>query len=395
MRCLLVLMTALIASPAWALTLSGDVRWEGKLQFSETVHVEKGATLIVAPGSEIVFTRGGLEVAGTLVARDCRFRGQGWDGLKLKQVDAATQLVDVTIRGARTGIFIGGGEPHIERVKLHHNGVGMELKQKSRAIILSSRFENNKKVGLFIKDDSTPHIEGNRFVANGRFGAYIHRSVPALFKDNRFEGNATGLAVSHFGSTPLVADCTFANNELGVLVDRAALPELTGNRFEGNRTALKLHRRSDARVSGNLFTNNELGVLVSYSSYPTVRGNDFSANAMAVKLEYQSARWETQRGAAARAVEVARQGAFGGQNSQSVDEEQRRARNLDGKVDARGNWWGVAGTHELQAVEGACNPSFIDDGRDRPQFEESGESYPLDRVDFSDWKTDAQFKGKP
>ncbi|PLY05725.1 MAG: hypothetical protein C0624_04705 [Desulfuromonas sp.] len=393
MRALLMVTLCLLATPVWGVTLQGEVRWKGELHFKETVRVEKGATLRVEPGSSIVFSRGGLEIAGRLVADDCRFRGQGWDGLKLKQADATTRLVNVTIRGARTGIFIGGGEPQLEGVTLKDNGIGIELKQKSRASIRNSRFENNNKVGLFIKDDSTPQIENCLFVANGRYGVYIHHSSPTTFTHNHFERNATGLAVSHYGATPVIEACTFDDNELGVLVDRAALPELIANRFENNRTGLKLYRRSDARVSGNRFAQNDLGLLVSFSSYPQISGNDFDANGIALRLEYQSAEWEKQRGAAARAQEVSRQGAFGGQKSSQVNEEQRRARDLDGLVNARGNWWGVAGTHELQTVEGACNPSFIDDGRDRPQFEEEGVSYPLDRVDFADWHEQSQYKG--
>jgi len=393
MRMLLVVALCLLATPVWALTLQGEVRWEGELRFDETVRVEKGATLRVAPGTSIVFTRGGLEVAGRLIASDCSFRGQGWDGLQLKQTDAETRLVNVTVRGARTGIFIGGGEPQLDGVTLHNNGVGAELKQKSRAAIKGCRFENNKKVGLFIKDDSTPQIENCRFMNNGRYGVYIHHSSPTTFTGSHFEKNETGLAVSHYGATPLIEACTFIDNELGLLVDRAALPELRGNRFENNRTGLKLHRRSDARVSGNRFDRNDLALLVSFSSYPQIQGNDFDGNGMALRLEYQSAQWEKERGAAAREQEVSRQGAFGGQKSSQVNEEQRRARDLDGLVNARGNWWGVAGTHELQTVEGACNPSFIDDGRDRPQFEEEGVSYPLDRVDFAAWREQPQYKG--
>jgi len=384
----------LLPGLAGAVTLSGEVHWQGELRFNESVRVEAGATLNVAPGSEVVFTAGALEVAGTLVARDCSFSGESWNGVMLKQNSAATRLENVTVRGADTGIFIGGGSPQLLGVTLSDNAIGVEIKQKSRARLDDCVFENNRKVGLFIKDDSHPQVSGCRFVGNGRFGAYIHRSSPTAFRGNRFENNDTGLAISHYGSNPRVEHCSFSGNQLGVLVDRAALPELNGNLFEENQTGLKLHRRSDAQVLGNLFRRNQLALLVSFSSYPQITGNDFESNTSALRLEYQSAEWEQQRGAETRAGEVARQGAFVGQQSQQVDEQQRSARDLDGTVAARGNWWGVAATRELQTVEGACNPSFIDDGRDRPQFEEQGVIYPLDRVDFMPWTKQPQYKGK-
>ena len=54
MRMLLVVALCLLATPVWALTLQGEVRWEGDLRFEESVRGEKGATLRVAPGSAIV-----------------------------------------------------------------------------------------------------------------------------------------------------------------------------------------------------------------------------------------------------------------------------------------------------------------------------------------------------
>jgi nitrous oxidase accessory protein NosD len=375
----------LMASPVVAKSLTGEVSWQGKVEFSESVRVEPGATLTVEPGARIVFTNGGLEVAGTLVAQDCRFEGDDWKGISLKSNSAATQLQNVTISGAKTGIFIGGGSPVLEKVTVRGNDIGIELKQKSRATLKDCRFEGNRKVGLFIKDDSTPTVTGGTFVDSGRYGAYLHRSKPASFSGHVFERNKVGLAVSHVGSNPLITDSVFRDNPLGVLVDRAALPELRGNRWEKNEVGLKVHRRSDPLVSGNQFEGNELAVLVSFSSYPRIERNAFESNGMALKLEFQSATWEKQRGEKARAAEVARQGAFGGQDSTQVDTSRRRVSELTDRVDARNNWWGVAGTHELQKVEGACNPSFIDDGRDRPQFEEEGEMYPLDKVDFAPW----------
>ena len=149
----LALLLLAVASPALAVSLTGAVRWEGDLRFDATVRVEPGATLTVAPGTRVVFAAGGLEVAGTLVARDCRFEGEGWDGLSLKGTGDATRLSGVTVRGAKSGIFVGGGTPRLEKLVLEENEVGMEIKQKSRAQVTGCRFVANRKVGLFVKDD--------------------------------------------------------------------------------------------------------------------------------------------------------------------------------------------------------------------------------------------------
>ncbi len=68
-------------------------------------------------------------------------------------------------------------------------------------------------------------------------------------------------------------------------------------------------------------------------------------------------------------------------------------RRLDGTVAARGNWWGEAGTAELEKIGRKGNPAFIDDGRDRPTFIEEGDEYPLDQVDFGDWLQKPVFGG--
>jgi len=387
MRILLTFLLLLAgATTAEARSITGTEHWRGEMRLAESVRVEPGGHLVVEPGSRVVFEHGGLEVAGTLEARDASFAGERWSGLALKGNDATTLLEGVTVRGAKTGVFVGGGAPRLAGLVLTGNEVGMEIRQKSSAQVERCRFEGNSKVGLFVKDESTPQVRDCVFRGNGRFGAYIHHANPAVFSGHRFEKNDTGLAISNYGSDPTVRDCLFIDNPLGVLVDRAAAPSLTGNRWQDNAVGLKLHRRSDARVNGNRFEGNRLAVLVSFSSYPQITRNDFVANAMALRLEHQSATWEEERGAAARAGEVARLGAFGGQNSTRVDEEQRRARDLTGTVEARDNWWGEDGSRELEKLDAAGNPSFIDDGRDRPRFEDQGKSYPLDTVDYTPWR---------
>jgi parallel beta-helix repeat protein len=264
----------------------------------------------------------------------------------------------------------------------------MELKQKTAAAVKDCRFSGNAKVGLFVKDEAAPSVTGCRFENNGKYGAYIYRAQPAAFSGNRFSGQPTGLMIAYFGSDPRIESNRFEQNELGVLVDRAARPRLVGNLFSGNGTALKLYRRADALVEGNRIENNRTGVTVAYSSYPEIRGNDISGNGIALQLEFQSSAWERERGEAAREAESAARGrgAFGQAAPRTeVTEAQRRPRQLTAAVDARGNWWGEAGTAELDRLGAAGNPSFIGDGRDRPTFVDDGKSYPLDRADFAPW----------
>jgi len=374
------------AGTAQALTLARDTSWRGELRFAEQVTVPAGVALDVAPGTQVRFTAGGLEVAGRLVAEKARFIGENWEGLTLKGCDARTRLTDVSVRGAKTGILVQGGSPTLDRVTVHDNEVGIELRGKSAATVRDGVFSGNRKVGLFVKDDSVASVSGCRFEKNGKYGVYIYRARPAAFSNNRFAGNPVGLMIAYFGSDPLIAGNEFTGNETAVEVDRAARPELRNNRLQGNRVALFLQRRADPLVTGNLFSNNQVAITLAFSSYPHITGNDFAGNPLALKLEFQSSTWEREQGAAARAGEVAAVGAFGsGQGARTVSEEDRRPVTLDGTIDARGNWWGEGGNLELARGGERGNPTFIHDGRDQPTFVEKGKTYPLDTVIFAPW----------
>nr|NIS40270.1 right-handed parallel beta-helix repeat-containing protein [Desulfuromonadales bacterium] len=388
MRALLVLTILLLPVCSSALVLSADAVWQGAMTISEAVRVEPGAVLTVRPGSRIRFDGGRLEVAGTLRAEDAVFTGDDWSGIVLKGVDEKTVLRRCRIEGARTGIFVGGGAPRLVGLQVAGNRIGIELKQQARPLIEDSLFRGNSRVGLFVKGESQPRVTGNDFEANGRYGAYIYRAAPAGFTGNRFVRNKTGLAITHFGSNPRIDGNLFLDNEQGILVDKAAQPLLSGNRITGNRVGVRFHRRSDPQMRGNLVKSNGTGALITYSSYPQIEGNDFVGNDRALVLEFQSSRWEERKGRAARAEAVSARGAFGGKAQRSVTEADRRADALDGTVEAGNNWWGEDGTRELARVGAGGNPSFIADGRDTPQFEEDGRSYPMDRVRFAPWSRD-------
>jgi parallel beta-helix repeat protein len=275
-----------------------------------------------------------------------------------------------------------GGAPVLDKLRLTGNRIGLQLGKKTAALVTGCRMENNRRAGLIVKDEARPRVENNQISGNGLFGAYIVHARPQSFSGNRLGGQPTGLKIANFGTDPLIAGNRFENNEVGILVDKAARPTLTDNLLIGNGTGLHLNRRADPQVSGNRFNGNRVGILATFSSYPRIVGNDFSDNRLALKLEFQSSTWEKENGEAARRTETDRS-AFGRQPRQNLGAENRRAVQLNGTLDARGNWWGPAGTAEL--ANGTDNPSFIHDGRDQPTFSEGDKTYPLDSVLFSPW----------
>ncbi len=380
--------------PAAALVVDKDTAWQGDKYLTEDVQVLPGVILTIKAGSRLYFKGTQLEVSGNIIATDVMFLGDQWQGLMLKGNDNKTFLRNCVIEGADIGVLVKGGAPRLEGLRLVGNKVGMELRSKAGGEVTDSVFVNNKKVGLFVKDDSTTSVTGCRFEKNGKYGAYLYRANPGTFKINTFTENKTALMIAYYGTDPVVEGNNFEKNVVAVQVDRAARPTIRENRFIANRTALYAYRRSDPDVIGNRFEGNDTGILVAYSSYPQIESNDFVGNGFALKLEFQSSEWETQRGADARAGETAARTAFAGQGMRTVSEADRSARNLDGIINAAGNWWGVDGTAELEKdAEG--NPSFIHDGRDQATFVDSGQEYPLDKVNFQPWSRSALTGERP
>lgn len=365
-----------------ARVIEGVERWQGEARIDETLRVEKSGKLILAPGTRVL-AFAGIEVAGGIEASDTEFVGEDWPGLTLKGVSSQSWLKKCRISGAITGITVIGGEPHLTDLLLEGNRVGIELRQKSKAVVEGSTFHRNARVGLFIKDEVTAIVRKNRFEQQGKFGAYIYRALPSEFSGNEFIHNPVGLMISHFGSDPLIEKNIFSQNEIGIKVDRTARPLISANYIEENQTGIQLYRRSDPVIELNRLKQNQRAIHISYSSYPRIRHNDFLKNKRALVLEYQSSSWEQQQGAAARQQQLSGQGAFGGQKKNQITEEQRRARGIDGTVDARDNWWGTMETRELETLSADANLPWVDDGLDQPTFEDEGKSYPLDLVRWS------------
>lgn len=385
-RFLTTLMLCLPPVTSFALSLTGETVWQGEKTIKEQVRVEAGATLRIQPESRIVFEGGGLEVAGRLVMREAVLTGEKWTGITLKGTGIDTLLAGGEISGAGVGITVAGGSPRIEGVTFRNNRVGLELRQKSDATVSGSLFRDNQRVGLFVKDGSTAGIVDNRFEHNGKFGAYVYRSTPRRFIGNIFNDNPTGLMISLFGSDPELVENCLTNNKVAIMVDKAARPTLRRNDIRDNEVGLKIHRRSDAVVEQNRISSNGTGVSIAFSSYPVLHGNDLSGNKTALYLEHQSNQWEEQRGSVTREQEAGRS-VFGSQPRQNVSETDRKPRSLDGTIDATDNWWGEDMLEELTRTGVDGNLSFIDDGRDRPVFEDEEGTWSLDKVRYAPWRT--------
>ena len=126
MRILFLILALLLPTPVLGQVLTGTNVWNGSVDVAEPIRIERGAELIVEPGTQVVFKGGRLEVAGRLQAEGARFSGKNWQGIVLKGCSESTVLRDVIITGAQIGIQVIGGQPLLENNRLAGNRVGIE-----------------------------------------------------------------------------------------------------------------------------------------------------------------------------------------------------------------------------------------------------------------------------
>ena len=358
-----------------------DIVWQGEMDIPAGYRIAAEDNLLVKRGTHIVL-HGEIEIEGKFIADQATFTGSS---IILKNPADGSRISDCTFTTAKTALKILGGSLVIENSLFKKNDIGLELRQRSTATVKNSTFTDNRKVGFFVKDDATPTIIGNSFLNNGKYGLYLFRSNPLKLSGNIFTNNATGLMASGSSINGIIENNRFTTNNIGIFVDRAAAPTITGNSLINNDLGIKLYRRSDPTISGNLFAKNKKGLFISFSSYPIIQANDLEQNEIAIYLEYQSVVWERSQGESTRSSEIDRMSAFGRSDKREAMPGVSRTLPSTGLIDAQNNWWGERGTMELK--QGSKNLSGIDDGHDRPMFLEEGKSYPLDTVDFSNFRS--------
>jgi len=131
--------------------LPKDEIWEGKSIISGEILVPKGVTLLIKPGTHILFTPGTggtLIVEGTLVARGTRIqtivftsasseggmpRAGDWKGIAIKnpQGEPESILENVKVSYAEDGVTCLGSSPEIKNSSFENNIHGLVLKEIS------------------------------------------------------------------------------------------------------------------------------------------------------------------------------------------------------------------------------------------------------------------------
>ena len=420
-------------------TITSDTTWSGDIILRQNVVVSPGATLRIAPGTNVLVESGkgiAISVFGRLFVEGNSSRPVSfvpekpgssrtqWEGIRLSGGrNAGHALAGFRLSGAREGISLTETSAKISGAVLSGCESGVRGYQKSSMTLDNCVFDGNE-VGALVSLGGEAVFRDSRFlnivangivadkgaavyVANGDFshgktGIFSLTDSPCRIEGSRFVGLEKGIVARQMGGNSTVSRCTFENGDTGILavqfcsvevsdclflrnqtalnVQEFSSPMIRNNRFDGNQTGVNLFRKSHPVVEGNVFFHNRNAVVVNYSSYPKITGNNFDRNDMSVRLEkFQSGDWEERVGSPAlTGGEATRRASRNPGIGQAVQQK-----NFPKRVNARGNYWGPdAGRDPEKGTLGK-----IWDGKQYGpvKYEGFGEGeYLIDVVDFSE-----------
>ncbi len=413
--------------------LSGKVRWSGQIDLHESVVVNPGASLTIAPGTQIsianpqvkISVRGFIKATGSASA-PIVFKGPtGWLGIEFMEAPPGSTFLWTEFYSAQAAISSFATDFKVENCTFKESEFGVRLLRESSPVIINSLFENNQ-VGVANEMKSGPEIRGNRFINHGRSAILASHHSKGVIVDNKFEKNKqaitllqnypdrisrntfieneVGIYCSQTKSTPLIEENRFERNQYGVLNFSFSYPVIKNNRFVDNKTAvhndqygsplvennlfrdngtaLYSYRKSNPKVRLNSFEKNDLALYCDFSAYPEIKQNNFLGNTVAVKLGiYQSADWERRSGS--KKIMQREASSRKSQNPMLA----KAPETFNDFVDISGNWWGDD-TVQLAKVGGEGNSPLFYDRHDEPEvtYKDYGPGvYTLDWVQFSPW----------
>jgi hypothetical protein len=432
-KLLSLVLTLILAAPAWAASIKSNTTWSGSVTLKEMVTVAAGVTLTLAPGTTVRATsaEAGIAVSGTIKvngsgAAPIVLSGvKGWKGIMLNETGAAPHRVSYArFSDAENGISVMAGQVEIRNSEFRNCDTGVKLVREGKLLLEDSFFEKNS-IGVANEMKSVVTIRRNRFISqsksaiiasHGSSGAIekntfekneqaigLMQPYPGRLSQNRFLNNKVGIYCNQSQNSPQIVDSTFEGNEIAVVNfsfaypvienstfinngtairnDQFGSPKVTRNLLRGNKLAIYNYRKSNPVIEYNLIDANDKALYCDFSSYPVVKNNNFTANKMGVELGiYQSADWEKRSG------------------SKTIVQKEAEARNSKNPllanapttfkdfVDVSGNWWGND-TKALVANPQGNHPFFYD-RKDKAKVTYDGfgpDSYLLDEIRYHPW----------
>ena len=419
-------------------TITSDTTWSGDIVIGQNVVVTSGATLRIAPGTNVLVESGKgivITVLGRLVVAG---KGAGtvsfipekaggsrdqWEGIRLaggrnaghslagfrvsgaregvSLADTAAKFADGVFTGCETGVR--GNQKSLltaDNCAFDGNGDGAVVSLGGEGVFRDCRFTNIRNNGIVVDKGAILRVTGGDF-AFGKTGIFSLTNTPCRIEDSAFRSLEKGIVARQMGRNSALVRCVFENDDAGLLavqnsslevtdsvflgnrsgaeVQEFSSPSIRNNRFERNQVAVSVIRKSRPLVGNNVFYHNRTALVVNYSSYPRILGNNFDRNDMSVRLEkFQSGDWEERVGSRQiTGAEIARRAPPDRGMANALQEYP-----VSRRIDARGNFWGP--DPERDAAAGTLGK--IRDGKKfgPVRYEGSDGEYAVDVVDFTE-----------
>ncbi len=392
------------------LDISADTVWEGEVSVSGEVRVQRGATLLLLPGTTVRFSAGKDEqgtpaarlfVMGTLIAqgtpdRPVLFTSSArepqpgdWGGIILERANEnPNRLRHVRVEYATAGLSGAYSFLLAEETEFRRNTAGVRALLDFRGGALGSTFTENE-VGVYYHQSSKFNLEHCEIRGNSGAGISCYLSSSPVIRHCTIADNGPAGVLCFQGSSPLVESNTVSGHERGIYIELQARPTIVRNAIVENQTGIWGEKMVFPKIIGNLIAGNGTGIYCNYSAYPEIHGNSITGNEQfgLVLGDNMSAEME-------KLIPFRSMGRFYFQEppeeAKTFPQQSKRftpfPEGEDGIVDARGNWWGEEATKEMEAAGEEGNVSVIEDFHDKPDTWYQDKIYPRDRVAFSPWE---------
>ncbi len=208
--------------------ISTDTIWHGKILVKGDVRVNKGATLIILPGTEVMFERiekfgpqklsldkanhfprAELIVRGRLIAQGLSDKMIVFTSAEEKPAIAdwgAVNFIDsrdnimefCEISYGHTSVHCHSAQVLVSHCRFHDNGVAVGLKNikgttiKCSVPLLYNRIWANGG-GILIGGGASPVVSHNEISGNKFFGIFTKKSGPCSIRFNNIVGNGKGV----------------------------------------------------------------------------------------------------------------------------------------------------------------------------------------------------------
>ncbi|MEW6489556.1 MAG: right-handed parallel beta-helix repeat-containing protein [Thermodesulfobacteriota bacterium] len=407
---------ALLAWPPWgeagAAVIRADTVWQGIVELEADCTVAQEATLLVLPGTVVRVARRWNEAEGRGVLLDIRGRliAQGredrpifftsaggepragdWAGIVFTRAGSRLSVLShCTIEYADAAVQGGASRVLLEHCRLRRNRAGLAAFEEFAARLVACEVAGNEK-GLYIEGTSRARVEQCRITDSTAAGVEVKHGAEPEILSSRIEGNGPAGIVCTLGAAPKIEGNVIRGHDRGIFVELMSHPLIRHNEIAGNETGIWAEKQVSPLVQRNIITGNGVGIYCNLAARPRIEGNDIFGNRLFALVLGDNQSLAAERLLPSRLPgQQPRSGPLAGRLAPAPFD----SLGAEGPVvDARGNWWGAAGSDELGAMAPEGNVSFFEDGADKPTVdflgaggERTGARYPRDRVAFVPWR---------